>query len=115
VVTPPPGLPSAPPQVVTAPPPGGGDAAPPIILPPDPQLPPTPTGIVASIQGRLAALLDNLLSRGTTTPTRVTPPTRKTVYRGADADLLRLQDEVIALALEALSTAPAQKTPPPKQ
>ena len=57
------------------------------------------------------ALLAALLSRDVTTPTRVAPPTKKTVYRGADADLLRLQDEVIALALEALSTrAPGQDT-----
>jgi hypothetical protein len=45
----------------------------------------------------------------------VTPPERKTVYRGADAELLRLQDEIIALALEALGTAPAPKAAPPPQ
>ena len=79
--------------------------------PPDPQLPPTPTGIVASIQGRLVTLLANLLNRDVTTPTRVVPPVKKTTYQGADAELLRLQDDVIALALEALSTStkPAQK------
>ena len=86
-----------------------------VTLPPDPVLPPTPTGIVASLQGRLIGLLDALLSRGVTTPTRVTPPERKTVYRGADAELLRLQAEIIALALEALGSAPAPKTPPPPQ
>ena len=35
---------------------------------PDPQLPPTPTGIVASIQGRLVTLLANLLNKDVTTP-----------------------------------------------
>ncbi len=109
-----PGLPSAPAPVVTTPPAAGGDAALVVQLPPEPTLPPTPAGIVASVQGRLAALLDALLSRGTTTPTPVTPPAKKTVYRGADADLLRLQEEVIALALDALGTAPAPK-PPPQQ
>jgi hypothetical protein len=47
-------------------------------------------------------------------PTPVTPPKPKTVYRGPDADLLRLQEEVIALALEALGTKPAPK-PAPQQ
>jgi hypothetical protein len=98
--------------VVTAPPPAVTDSPVVIQLPPDPQLPPTPAGIVASVQGRLAALLDALLSRGVSTPSRVVPPTKKTVYRGADADLLRLQEEVIALALEALGTPPAPKAPP---
>jgi hypothetical protein len=112
VFTTPPGLPRNGPAPVTTPVPTGGDAQIIVNLPPDPQLPPTPTGIVASIQGRLVALLANLLNAGSTTPTRVTPPEKKTVYRGADAELLRLQDEVIALALEALSTAPPPKTPP---
>jgi hypothetical protein len=85
-------------------------------LPPDPVLPPTPAGIVASLQGRLIGILDALLSRAVTVSTRVTPPERKTVYRGADAELLRLQDEVIALALEALGNKPAvAPAPPPKQ
>jgi hypothetical protein len=42
---------------------------------------------------------------------RVVPPERRTEYRGADAELLRLQEEVLALAIEALGTAP----PAPKQ
>ena len=86
--------------------------APAVVLPPEPALPTTPAGIVASIQGRVAALLDRLLGSGVTTPNRVTPPARKTVYRGPDADLLRLQEEVIALAIEALGTAPAPKAAP---
>jgi hypothetical protein len=74
-------------------------------------LPSTPSGIVAAVQGRIAALLDRLLGAGVSAPTPVTPPDRKTVYRGPDADLLRLQEEVIALALEALGSKPAPKTP----
>jgi len=86
--------------------------APAAALPPEPALPTTPAGIVASVQGRVAALLDRLLGSGVKTPNRVTPPARKTVYRGPDADLLRLQEEVIALAIEALGTAPAPKAAP---
>jgi hypothetical protein len=108
---PPAGLPRPPAAVATTAPAAGGDAQTVIQLPPDPQLPPSPTGIVASIQGRLVALLANLLSRDVTTPARVTPPPKKTVYQGADAELLRLQDEVIALALEALATAPPKAAP----
>jgi hypothetical protein len=61
---------------------------------------------VAAVQGRAIALLDALLRRDARTPIRVTPPEPKTTYRGADADLLRLQEEVLKLALEALGTAP---------
>jgi len=78
---------------------------------PEPALPTTPAGIVAAVQGRVAALLDRLLGVGVSAPVAVTPPQRKTVYRGPDADLLRLQEEVIALALEALGSKPAPKTP----
>jgi hypothetical protein len=108
-----PGLPRPAAPVVTEAIPASAEIT--VTLPPDPVLPPTPAGIVASIQGRLIGILDALLSRAVTTSTRVTPPERKTVYRGADAELLRLQDEVIALALEALGTKPASPPPPPKQ
>ncbi|MGQ0735145.1 MAG: hypothetical protein ACT4QD_16020 [Acidobacteriota bacterium] len=110
----PPGLPRRSSPIVTEPPAASADSMMAVTLPPEPALPPTPAGIVSAIQGRLAGLLDALLSKGVTTPTPVTPPARTTVYRGADADLLRLQEEVIALALEALGTAPAPK-PPPQQ
>jgi hypothetical protein len=89
-------------------------AAAPTAAPAPPSLPSTPAGIVASIQGRLVSLLDSLLGRGVTAPMPLTPPQQKTVYSGADADLLRLQEEVIALALEALGTAPAPRATPPK-
>jgi hypothetical protein len=72
-----------------------------------------PAAVVGSIQGRLAALLDVLLVRGVTLPKPVTPAVQRTIYRGADADLLRLQDEVIALALEALATPPPKETAKP--
>jgi hypothetical protein len=111
------GLPRRQPRVAAAPAAPATPTAPTPIAPlppPEPTLPPTPAGIVASIQGRLIALLDNLLDKGVRTPKAVVPPERKTVYRGADADLLRLQEEVIALALEALGAPPAAK-PPEKQ
>jgi hypothetical protein len=115
ITSPAPSLPRQTVAVPVDPPAASADTAVAVTLPPDPVLPPTPTGIVASLQGRLIGILDALLSRNVTTPTRVTPPERKTVYRGADAELLRLQDEIIALALEALGSAPPQKPTPPPQ
>jgi hypothetical protein len=79
--------------------------------PPAPALPQSPAAAVAEIQGRIIALIDDLLRRGGRAPVRVVPPERRTEYRGADAELLRLQEEVLALAIEALGTAP----PAPKQ
>jgi hypothetical protein len=122
ISAPPPGLPAAPPAAVPTPAPATAVtteatvAAPdPMAMAPEPTLPTTPAGIVAAVQGRIAALLDRLLGAGVSAPVQVTPPQRKTVYRGPDADLLRLQEEVIALALEALGNKPAPKTPPPQQ
>jgi Cytochrome c554 and c-prime len=115
ITQPPGGLPPRQPRVAAAPAAPSSPTVPTVVVPPPPPpptLPPTPVGIVASIQGRLIALLDNLLDKDVRTPKPVAPPTRKTVYRGADADLLRLQEEVIALALEALGAPPAAKTPP---
>jgi len=80
-----------------------------VAAPPPAVLPPSPTAAVAEVQGRAIALLDQLLRRNGRAPVRVVPPERKMQYRGADADLLRLQEEVLALAIEALGTPP----PPP--
>jgi hypothetical protein len=74
----------------------------------------SPASLVGALQGRIAQLLSDLLSRGVRTPVKLTAPATKTPYRGADAELLRLQEEVIALALEALGTAPPPKPPPQK-
>jgi hypothetical protein len=76
-------------------------------------LPTSPAAAVAAVQGRALALIDALLRRGGRAPVRVTPPEKKTEYRGPDADLLRLQDDVLSLAIEALRTAPPSgaKTP----
>jgi hypothetical protein len=123
VAVPPPGLPSGRPAAVPTPPAAAPTTteptvvapAAPVAAAPEPTLPTTPAGIVAAVQGRIASLLDRLLGSGVSAPLPVTPPGRKTVYRGPDADLLRLQEEVIALALEALGSKPAPKTPPPQQ
>ncbi len=72
----------------------------------------TPASLVGALQGRVAQLLGDLLTRGVRTPVKLTSSATKTPYRGPDAELLRLQEEVIALALEALGTAPPAKTPP---
>jgi hypothetical protein len=75
----------------------------------------TPASLVGAMHGRIAQLLSDLLSRGVRTPVRPAAPAATAQYRGADAELLRLQAEVIALALEALGTAPPPKTAaPPK-
>jgi hypothetical protein len=71
-------------------------------------LPDSPAAAVAALQGRAIAMLDALLRRGGRAPVRVTPPEKKTEYRGPDADLLRLQEEVLSLAVEALRTPPAK-------
>jgi hypothetical protein len=60
-------------------------------------------------------LTDVLLRCGGRALLRVTPPERKTDYRGPDADLLRLQDDVLSLAIEALRTAPAPAKPEARQ
>lgn len=104
----PPPLPALPPAVPTAP-------SPVIATVLDAPVSLSPASLVGALQGRVAQLLSDLLTRGVRTPVKLTAPATKTPYRGADAELLRLQEEVIALALEALGTAPPVKTaPPPK-
>ena len=78
-------------------------------------LPASPAAAVAAVQGRAIALIDALLRRGGRAPVRVTPPEKKADYKGPDADLLRLQDDVLSLAIEALRTAPAPAKPDGKQ
>jgi hypothetical protein len=74
----------------------------------------SPASLVGALQGRIAQLLSDLLSRGVRTPVTPPPAAAAARYRGADAELLRLQEEVIALALEALGTAPPPAKPPAK-
>ena len=106
--------PAAPAPVAAPPPPPRPPPPPParpkpetvVIIEQVPVLPRSPAAVVASIQGRAIALLDRLLRREGRAPVRVTPPEPTTEYRGVDAELLRLQQEILALALDALGTAP---------
>lgn len=103
----------APPALPALPPPAPPPPSPVIATVLDAPASQSPASLVGALQGRVAQLLTDLLSRGVRTPVKLTAPATKTPYRGADAELLRLQEEVITLALEALGTAPPPKTPPP--
>src|SRR5262249_44126570 len=63
--------------------------------------PPPRPGAVVDARGRAAGLPERRLRAGDRTPT-APPPARPTEFKGPDGELLRLQDEVLALALEAL-------------
>lgn len=107
--------PAAPPAPLALPPPVPTAPSPVIATVLDAPVSQSPASLVGALQGRVAQLLNDLLTRGVRTPVKLTAPATKTPYRGADAELLRLQEEVIGLALEALGTAPPAKTqPPPK-
>jgi hypothetical protein len=92
--------------------------APPAAAPPDPPsapapapvtpvgIPRSPAAVVALVQGRAIELLNALLSRNAVVPVRVKPADPVIPYAGPDADLLRLQREAIALALDALGKPP---------
>jgi hypothetical protein len=75
-------------------------------------VPPTATGYVAAVQGRLAAIISQLLTRGVSAPIRLPAQPNAVRYRGADAELLRLQEDVLRLAIEALGRAPATPARP---
>ncbi len=93
----------------------------PIVTTPPPQpammpvavlaLPLSPSAAVAAVQGRLVALVDSLLRRDARTPVRLSPPA-PSAYHGPDAELLRLQDEVLSLAIESLAAPPAPAKKP---
>jgi hypothetical protein len=103
--------PPAPPPAAAPAPSAGAPAAPPVEpAAPPPQTPQTPARIASAIQGRVVGLLEALLSRGTAV--RMVPPAATMSYRGEDAELLQLQREAIALALEALAAAPPAAKPP---
>ena len=74
-------------------------------------LPISPPAAVAAVQGRLIMLLDSLLRRDARAAVRVAPPPPP-AYRGPDAELLRLQDEVLSLAIESLAAPPAPARKP---
>ena len=105
---------AAPPPLPALPPPAPAAPSPVIATVLDAPVSQSPASLVGALQGRVAQLLSDLLARGVRTPVKLNAPATKTQYRGADAELLRLQEEVIGLALEALGTAPAARTQPPK-
>jgi hypothetical protein len=74
-------------------------------------LPLSPSAAVAAVQGRVIMLLDSLLRRDARAVVHIPPPPPAR-YEGPDAELLRLQDEVLALAIESLATAPAAPRKP---
>jgi hypothetical protein len=74
-------------------------------------LPLSASAAVAAVQGRLIVLIDSLLRRDARTPVRLSPPTPP-AYHGPDAELLRLQDEVLSLAIESLAAPPAPAKKP---
>jgi hypothetical protein len=74
-------------------------------------LPLSPSAAVAAVQGRLIAMIDSLLRRDARTPVRLSPPA-PSAYHGPDAELLRLQDEVLSLAIESLAAPPATAKKP---
>jgi hypothetical protein len=91
-------LPTAPPT--TAPESGPVSAA---VTPPTPAPsgPPSPVAQVAGLRGEGIAALEKLLRAGARAP-GLPAPSKPAEFKGPDAELLRLQDEVLALALEAL-------------
>ncbi len=63
--------------------------------------PRTKAAEIAEVRGKGAVLLDRLL-RGGARVKDAPPPSRPLEFKGVDSELLRLQDEALALALEAL-------------
>ena len=63
--------------------------------------PPRSSTNVAGLRGQAVDLLDRLLRSGARTP-GLPPPATPAEFAGPDSELLRLQDEVLSLALEAL-------------
>jgi hypothetical protein len=73
--------------------------------------PPSPVAAVAAAEGRLLLALQELLRRGAYVSQPIAPPAA-VPYAGPDAALLRLQQEIVNLALEALSSPPASAGDP---
>jgi len=85
--------------------PGLPDATTPALAPapaaPSPPTPPSPELRVSELKGKGASVLERLLRQGARAPD-LPPPAKPVEFAGPDSELLRLQDEVLALALEAL-------------
>jgi len=68
---------------------------------PPPSTARTKAAEIAEARGKGAVLLDKLLRAGARAKD-APPPSRPLEFKGTDSELLRLQDEALALALEAL-------------
>jgi hypothetical protein len=66
-----------------------------------PKAPRPPAAEAVALRGEALQALEKLLRSGARTPA-AHDPARPGEYSGPDGELLRLQDEVLALALEAL-------------
>jgi len=60
-----------------------------------------PAADAAALRGEALQAIEKLLRAGARTP-KAPDPLKPAEYSGPDSELLRLQDEVLALALEAL-------------
>ncbi|MEO6326009.1 MAG: multiheme c-type cytochrome [Thermoanaerobaculia bacterium] len=112
------------PAATTAPPPPSSEApvatpaasvAPPPPAPPLASPPPKgPVSEAAYARGQVLGSLEKAIRSGKKLDARPAPPAVGTVeYQGPDAELLRLQDEVLELELEALSPRPTPKPASP--
>lgn len=81
----------------------------PTLAPPAEPLGGGPLSTAAAARGRLLRAMAEALRQGQTVPLKAapTPPP----YNGPDAELLRLQDEVLELSREALALGPKEKKP----
>jgi hypothetical protein len=68
---------------------------------PAPAGPRPPAADAAALRGEAVQVLEKLLRSGARTPSAAAPA-KPAEYSGPDGEMWRLQDEVIALALEAL-------------
>jgi hypothetical protein len=98
-----PDVPATPAPPPTMPPPPSTLSPPASPAPPPPPRPAAAEAV--ALRGESVTLLEKLLRAGKRTP-NANPPANPSEYSGPDGELLRLQDEVIALALEALRRPP---------
>ncbi len=90
-----------PPQTTTTTIPPGPVTSSPLDLKPPP--PTTASGMAAALQDRVLSLLATLLQSNRAPARPLVPPPVPKMFTGQDAELLRLQAEAIALAVEALN------------